>query len=113
MKKMEKLNDYVNLDEVDNLQDYIQIDNCILTRINKIILDGKSENVRMKLYNKEFNYDYEYDYEYDNDMDVNELQGHILDYLSDEIGYLILELEITIKKSQRNIRNEKIILLGI
>ena len=113
MEKMEEINEYVNIEGVDNLQDYLQSNNCIITQIKKIILDVRSDKMKKKLYKNVYDYDYDYDYEYDNDMNTSELQGHIMNYLSDETGYLILECEIMIKKTQRNIRNEKITLLVI
>ena len=97
MKKMKKTNDYLNINQIDNLQDFIQEDNTIITFTNQIILDDECEDENVsknKFYKKKFIYEFEFE----EDMDTNDIQSQILDNISDEIGWLIEDSNIMIKK---------------
>ncbi len=97
MKKMKNLKDYVNINSINSLQDFIQEDNTIITYTNKIILDDECEDENVSkntFYKKEFIYDYEYE----DDMDTTDLVDKILNDISDETGWLIDDSNIMIKK---------------
>ncbi len=105
---MKKIKKYVNIQDVDNLQDYIQSNNLIITRINKIELDVKSEKFKKKIYNKEYKYKYEYDFVSDDCFESGDLQGEIVGYFSDYLGWVIEDLNIMVKKTPQMIRDEKL-----
>ena len=94
---MKDLKDYVNIDSIDSLLDFIQEDNTIITYTNKIILDDEceDENVSKNTFYKK---GFIYDYEYEDDMDTSDLKDKILDDISDETGWLIDDSNIMIKK---------------
>ena len=101
MKKIKNLKDYVNIDTIDNLQDFIQEDNTIITFTNKIILDDEYEDENVSK-NKFFKKGFDYELEFEEDMDTSDIQYQILNNISDEIGWLIEDSIIMIKKKIKN-----------